>query len=227
MPILFHMAESNIETDRRAFLDVLLDHVPFDGWTGKAMAAAAADAALDPSFSQRAFPRGPIDAIDFFNEVADEAMVDALQASDIETMRVRDRIGNAIRLRLEQNTQHRDAVRRALTTLSFPPNAPVGARCLYRTVDAIWRAAGDTATDFNFYTKRALLAGVYSSTLLYWLNDSSDGFERTWAFLDRRIEDVMRVPKITQRVKDGLAGIPDPMGFRHFFKRRGPGPFKR
>lgn len=221
------MATDTLETDRRAFLDALLNHVPFDGWTGKAIAAATADSGLDASFSQRAFPRGPIDAIDYFNQAADDAMVDALLAEDLDAMRVRDRITKAIRLRLEQNTQHRDAVRRGLTALSFPPNAPVGARCLYRTVDAIWRAAGDTATDFNFYTKRALLAGVYSSTLLYWLNDSSEGFERTWAFLDRRIDNVMRVPKITQRLKDGFSRFPDPLGFRRNFKQRGPGPFRR
>lgn len=221
------MTDENFETDRRAFLDALLAHVPFDGWTGKAMAAAAEDCNQDPSFSHRAFTRGPVDAIDYFNRVADDAMVDALLAEDLDAMRVRDRIGKAVRLRLEQNVQHRDAIRRGLTALSFPPNAAVGARCLYRTVDAIWRAAGDTATDFNFYTKRALLAGVYSSTLLYWLNDSSDGFERTWAFLDRRIDDVMRVPKVTQRVKDGLSRLPDPMGLRHILKQRGPRPFRR
>lgn len=221
------MADEQFDTDRRAFLEALLAHVPFDGWTGKAMAAAAEDCGFDPSFAQRAFPRGPIDAIGYFNQVADDDMVAAFHAGDTETLGVRDRVAYAVRLRLEQNVQHRDAVRRALTTLSFPPNAPVGARGLYRTVDAIWRAAGDTATDFNFYTKRALLAGVYSSTVLYWLNDSSENFSRTWTFLDRRLDDVMRVPKITKRLRDGFERLPDPFGLRSVFRRSGPGPWRR
>jgi ubiquinone biosynthesis protein COQ9 len=90
--------------------------------------------------------------------------------------------------------RNRPAVRRAIAVLSLPLNAPTGLRCLYDTVDLIWRAAGDTATDWNFYTKRTLLAGVYSSTVLYWLDDTSEDFVDTKAFLDRRIDDAMRLP---------------------------------
>jgi ubiquinone biosynthesis protein COQ9 len=91
-------------------------------------------------------------------------------------------------------------VRRALALLSLPFNAPLALKLLYNTVDALWYAAGDTSTDFNFYTKRATLAGVYSSTLLYWLNDRTPGSEATWAFLDRRIEDVMKIEKLKSQV---------------------------
>ena len=138
-----------------------------------------------------------------FIKSADEDMVEALAKQDLETLRIRERIALAIRLRIEAVAPHREAVRRAVAVHALPFNAPRALRNLYGTVDAIWTGIGDTSTDFNFYTKRALLAGVYSSTLLYWLDDHSDGFTDTWAFLERRIEDVMRIQKARGRV-DGL-----------------------
>lgn len=215
------------EKERRALLAALLDQVPFDGWTDTAMAAAAEQAGLDAEFPHRAFPRGALDAIDYFNRIADADMAAALAEEDLEAMRVRDRIALAVRVRLEQNAGHRDAVRRGLTVLSFPPNGPVGMRILYRTVDAIWRAAGDTATDFNFYTKRGLLAGVYSATVVYWLNDSSEDFSRTWRFLERRIDETMQIPKAAQRLKESLERLPDPLGLRNFLKQAQPREFRR
>lgn len=217
------MTEHASGLDRRALLDAILTHVPFDGWSQKALNAAAEDCGLAPGDMARAFPKGSVDVIEYFNTVADDAMVEAMAAESLESMRIRDRITLAVRTRLEQNAAHRDAIRRGLTLLSFPANAPIGMRYLYRTVDAAWRAAGDTATDFNFYTKRALMAGVYSSTLVYWLNDSSEGFAKTWAFLDRRIDNVMQVPKATQRIKDIVDRFPDPMDLKSRFRppRRG------
>jgi ubiquinone biosynthesis protein COQ9 len=122
-------------------------------------------------------------------------------------------------VRLELLQPHREAVRRGIAFLALPANVALGTRLLYRTVDAIWYAAGDTATDYNFYTKRALLAGVYASTLLYWLDDASDGYADTWAFLDRRIADAMRIPQAVGRfgkagslggVGDVLSHVPSP-----------------
>ena len=152
--------------------------------------------------------------IEHFNARADRAMAAAVAAYEPTPPRLRDRIALAVRLRLEANAQHREAIRRGLAYLALPQNAPVGAKCLYRTVDAIWYAAGDMSTDFSFYTKRALLAGVYSATVLYWLNDASEGFTRTWAFLDRRLDEVLRVFGGIGRVARGLDKLPDP--FRLF-----------
>lgn len=216
------------EEERRALLDALLDHVPFDGWTGAAMAAAAEQAGLDAGFPHRAFPRGALDAIEFFNRVADRNMAAALAGEDLESLRVRDRIARAVRIRLEQNAGHRDAVRRGMAVLSLPSSGPAGLRILYRTVDTIWRAAGDRATDFNFYTKRGLLAGVYGATVVYWLNDNSGEFARTWRFLDRRIDETMRIPKAAQRLRETLERFPDPLGLlRNFPRPRQAGDFRR
>lgn len=191
------------EARKRALLAAALPGVPFDGWTDKLMRALGDEAAV-------LFPAGGGDLLDFYLAEADRRMVEALEEVDLPALKIRQRIAAAIRLRLEQAAPERETVRRTLATLALPGHAGLALRSLYRTVDAIWRACGDTATDFNFYTKRALLAGVYSSTLLYWLNDDSPGFENTWAFLDRRIERVMAIQKARGRL-DRLAGkLPSP-----------------
>jgi len=129
-----------------------------------------------------------------------------MEKEGVAGLKMRERIKGAVRIRLERHAGQREAVRRALALLSLPFNAGLALKLLYKTVDAMWYAAGDTSTDFNFYTKRATLAGVYSSTLLYWLNDRSPGSEATWGFLDRRIDDVMKIEKLKARVKSWGGG---------------------
>ena len=146
-----------------------------------------------PEEARQAFPGGPVALVAYHAAYADRRMEEALKESDLAAMRVRERIAHAVRLRLEQNAAHREAIRAALPILAQPANGGHALSSLYRTVDTIWFAVGDKSTDFGFYTKRALLAGVYLSTLLYWLNDGSEGTQATWAFLDRRIADVMRI----------------------------------
>jgi ubiquinone biosynthesis protein COQ9 len=199
-----------LDAVRDKLLDATLAHVPFDGWSETALATGAKAIGVDAATAHRAFPGGALAMIEYFNERADREMAAALARQEPAPPRLRDRIALAIRLRLEANAGHREAIRRGLTFLALPQNAPVGAKCLYRTVDAIWHAAGDMSTDFSFYTKRALLAGVYSATVLYWLNDASEGFTRSWAFLDRRLDEVLRVFGGIGRVARGLDNLPDP-----------------
>ncbi|MBL8696733.1 MAG: COQ9 family protein [Alphaproteobacteria bacterium] len=195
---------------RRAVLEATLGHVPFDGWTQASLNAGARDAGLPDGSALLAFPNGPVEAIAFWAADADRAMLAALESMDAGKLRVRERVAAAIRLRLEAVAPHREALRRALGLLALPHNAPRAAELTWRTVDAIWWAAGDTATDFNFYSKRALLVGVYGSTLLRFLDDRSEGAAETWAFLDRRIADVMRVPKILGNLREKLGKLPNP-----------------
>ena len=185
-----------------------LPHVAFDGWTDRTLRAGAASAGLDSGAAKRAFPGGGIDAIAHFSDWADRRMLSVLEdeAAAFAEMRVRDKITRAVRVRLECLAPHREAVRRAMTVLAMRGRAGLSARLLYRSVDAMWRAAGDTSTDYNFYTKRGLLAGVQSSTLLYWLGDGSEDNAATWSFLDRRIEDVMRVGKAIGKAKGAVSG---------------------
>jgi ubiquinone biosynthesis protein COQ9 len=132
---------------------------------------------------------------------------------------VREKAAKAIRLRLEANFRNREAIRTALTALLMPQNAGLAARLLYKTVDAIWYAIGDRSTDFNFYTKRGLLAGVYTATLFYWLNDKSEGAAATWTFLDRRIAEVMKVPMALGKLTQFTERLPFPRRpFRRGFR---------
>jgi ubiquinone biosynthesis protein COQ9 len=203
----------HLAAERRAILEKALDHVPFDGWTKRSLRQGAADAGFDDTLLRRAFPGGPAGAIEFWSTETDRAMAAALAEQDIAALKIRERIATAVRWRLEAAAPHREAVRRTLSYLGQPQHAGLGLRCLYRTVDEMWHAAGDTATDFNFYTKRGLLAGVYTSTLLFWLDDESEDHEETWSFLDRRIADAMRIPKVTGRLRQIPRAVPRPRRF--------------
>lgn len=199
------------ETMRARILEKALVHVPFEGWSETALMEGAKDAGYDPAMALDAFSGGVPDAIGYASERADQTMLTALESMEgFKEMRVRERIVAAIRRRLELSLGEREAIRRALMVLALPQNAPLGLKLLWRTVDAIWYAAGDSATDFNFYTKRALLSGVYSATLLYWLNDQSPGCGDSWGFLERRIDEAMGVPRFFARVRDRLAAFPSP-----------------
>ena len=171
-----------------------------------ALAAAAAELGIDSEEARHAFPGGPVALVTYHAAYADRRMEDALAEADLAAMRVRERIAHAVRIRLEQNAAHREAIRAALPILAQPVNGPQALASLYRTVDTFWFAVGDRTTDFGFYTKRALLAGVYLSTLLYWLNDGSEDSQATWGFLDRRIADVMRI----QTARARFAGFRPP-----------------
>ena len=216
------MAPRSPEMDalRGRLLATVLDNVPFDGWSERALGKGAADAGVAFEDALRAFPGGIKDVLDYFVADADQRMIEELERRNLASMRIRDRIATAVRVRLEQNAVHREAIRQAIGQQLLPQNGARSMRSLYCTVDAMWHAAGDTATDFNFYTKRALLAGVYSSTLLYWLDDDSPDFEDTWTFLDRRIENVMGIEKAKARIRRMLTHGPKPLD-RNPFRRRG------
>lgn len=187
---------------RDRVLDAVLFHVPFDGWGPAAVRAAVRDGAVTAEEAALAFPGGALELIEYHSRRADRRLVEELERRGVAELKLRERITLAIRVRLEQNAAHREAVRRALAILALPTNAPLAARLLYRTVDAMWYAAGDRSADFSFYTKRATLAAVYSATVLYWLNDRSEDAAATWAFLDRRIEDVMRFERLKSRLRE-------------------------
>jgi ubiquinone biosynthesis protein COQ9 len=177
-----------------------LPHAVFDGWSARTLAEAARDEGLDPTMPDRAFPGGPAEAVEHFVEMADRVMLADLAEIDLDTMRVPDRVFTAVKLRLERWGHHRDAVRRAMSVLALNPMA--ATRATLRTVDAVWRAAGDSSHDFSWYTKRATLAAVYSATVLYWLEDPTEDYSDTWAFLKRRLADVGRVTKTRRKVEE-------------------------
>jgi ubiquinone biosynthesis protein COQ9 len=189
--------------ERDAALRATLPHVPALGWTRAALRAGLVDLGEDPVAAEWLFPRGPVGAIEVWCDLADREM-EALAAAegDLRDLRIPDRIRRLVVIRLTQATPHKEALRRALGVLALPWNAPVAARTAARTVSAMWYAAGDTSADFSWYTRRATLAGVYSATLGYWLQDDDLDMTATLAFLDRRLADLARL----QRRRRGPGG---------------------
>ena len=171
------------------------EHAVFDGWTGKAVDSAAAELGIDPAQARLAFPEGAPQMIEAWIEGVDAAMDAHFTPKVVEAMRVSQRIRAMIWFRLETTGPAREAVRSALSILAMPQNVPLALRTGWRSADHMWRLAGDTATDYNHYSKRLILSGVYTATLLAWLDDQSEGWTETSAFLDRRIADVMRFEK--------------------------------
>lgn len=201
---------TELSAAREKILLATLVHVPFDGWSPKALEAGLADAGVDGPLARLAFQGGLAELAEYYSRYADERMLAALDDHALAAMKIRERIRHVVRLRLEQAAGEREAVRAVMNWLALPGNQGLGARCLYRTVDAMWHGIGDTSTDFNFYTKRATLAAVVAATVLYWLNDDSEGYAATWGFLERRLDDVMAVEKAKARARDAFSKLPDP-----------------
>lgn len=200
------MTTENAAIDcKEAVLDAALLHVPFDGWSEATLRAAIADSGAAPALARALFPRGGIDLAVAYHQRGDRLMREALAASDLSAMRFRDKVAHAVRLRLEA-VGDRELVRRGSTLFALPQHAAEGAKLIWGTADAVWVALGDTARDFNWYSKRATLSAVYGSTVLYWLGDESAGNQATWDFLDRRIGDVMQIEKAKAAIRDNPLG---------------------
>lgn len=189
---------------KQQLLKRALVHVPFEGWSQAVLDQAALDVAGEASYGWRLFPKGPLEVISYWNAGLDQEMLAHLPSP--EDHRVRDRVALAVKTRLQLLLPTREAARKTMTYLARPQNLGEATRLLYKTVNEIWYYAGDTSTDYNFYTKRGLLALVYSSTFLYWLRDDSEGCEATWTFLERRIEEVLKWPQVPKKLVQRLFG---------------------
>lgn len=191
----------NNDTIKDAILESALPDVPFDGWTMDVLERAAQAAGYEAAMVYSVFPAGVKDAIVHLSRWADRQMLERLSASKNPPARIRDKVTLAVRTRLEVLAPHKEAERLAIAYWLRPLRKWEGAKLVWKTADAIWDWAGDTATDYNRYTKRGLLSGVLTATTLFWLSDTSKGSQDSWAFLDRRIENVMSVGKIVGKLK--------------------------
>jgi len=182
-------------------------HVAFDGWGDEALTQGALSVGYDANTAKRLFPGGAVDAIAHFATISDRAMMKAMQGADLDEMRVRDRVIFGVRARLEFLAAHKEAVRRGLGVLMLPTHTVLMAKITHTTVDNIWYLAGDRSADFNYYTKRTLLGAVYATTVLYWLDDSSENHQDTWDFLAKRIDDVLKIPPMKAKIEKAVEGF--------------------
>ncbi len=187
---------------RRVILPALLARAPFDGWTGRTLNAAAREAGADPAAASDAFPRGIADALRYWSGVSDAAMLGAMAAPEFAGLKIRQKVAFAVRARLDALLPHKEAARRAAATLALPIHGRLGAELAWKTADAIWRGLGDKSTDFNFYSKRGILTGVWTTTFARWLADDSQDEAATNAFLDARIENVMQIEKAKAKIRE-------------------------
>jgi ubiquinone biosynthesis protein COQ9 len=193
------MIERSDERDEA--LRAALPHVPALGWSRAALAAGLRDIDRDPLEAEWLFPRGAVEAVEAWCDLADREMEAQAREEGLLDLRIPARIRRVITIRLERNETQKEAIRRALALQSLPWNVPSAMRTLARTADAMWAAAGDTSADFSWYTRRATLAGVYGATLAFWLQDDEPGFASTRAFLDRRLADLARLQRPRRAAK--------------------------
>jgi ubiquinone biosynthesis protein COQ9 len=201
------------DAERDRLIAAMLPDVPFDGWSEHALRVAAERIGMPATEARALLPRGPIDMVAAFSRWADRQMLDRLEAAPPESLSLSRRISRALRVRLELLLPFREAVRRGMTVLAMPQNAPLGLRLLYETVDGIWYAVGDNSTDFSFYTKRASLAAIYSAAMLFWLDDRSPGSIETDAFVERRLADLHRLTELRGRFEAAAERLPNPLRF--------------
>jgi ubiquinone biosynthesis protein COQ9 len=193
---------------RRALAPLVPANAVFDGWGEQALAMAAADLAIPAPRARLAFPGGAPEMIDAWFDAIDRGMALAFPLEKIEGMKIRQRIHDLVMYRLEVIYPHREALRRALAILAQPQNLGLAGRLGWRAADRMWRIAGDRSTDFNHYSKRAILMGVYGSTSLVFLDDQSDELSNTRAFLNRRIDDVMKFEKVKAQWRGSRERLP-------------------
>lgn len=193
------MDKNDVMRIRDEILTSALPHVPFDGWTWAALERGAVDAGHDAALVRAVFPGGIADALDGFADLADRSMLAGLADVDVGALRVRDRVRAALLARYRFLEPYREALRQSVCYWAVLHRKARGAKILWRTADRIWGWAGDSSTDYNRYTKRALLCGVITSTTLAWLDDhdKSRGEDAgsLQGFIDRRIGNVLQFGK--------------------------------
>jgi len=191
-----------LDVMRQAVLDAALLYAGDDGWTEELLQKASSEAGLDEHDLHLAFPDGVGALLSYFCQRGDEQAAVLLAQAPMDEMRIREKITFGVRTRLGVDQAHKPAVRAAVAAFAQPALMGEGASALYRTADCLWQAAGDQAQDYNHYTKRLILSGVYSATLMVWLSDTSKDYAKTWTFLDNRIEGVMRFEKTKAQVSN-------------------------
>jgi ubiquinone biosynthesis protein COQ9 len=208
MPAQILPADPTLDEIRLALAPAIARNAAFDGWSSDAVTAAAAEIGVDPDVAQLAYKDGAMAMIDSWIDSIDHEVAVRLPPEKINSMKIRARITALLATRMEVMAPDREALRRAMAIMASPQNLARAAKIGWRTADRNWRLAGDTATDFNHYTKRMTLSAVYGSLLVVFVNDDSDDFAESRAFLDRRIDNVMQFEKVKAQAKARREYVP-------------------
>jgi ubiquinone biosynthesis protein COQ9 len=201
-------AEMTLDELRSALAPLIPANAVFDGWSDKALAMAASQLGVPPERAKLAFPDGSLQMIDAWFDAIDRAMAAAWPPERVKALKIRERIRELVFYRIEVINPHKEALRRAFAILALPQNAMAAARLAWRAADRMWRLAGDVSTDFNHYSKRGILAALYTSTMLVFLDDDSEQLNQTRGFLERRIDDVMRFEKFKAQWRGSRERLP-------------------
>jgi ubiquinone biosynthesis protein COQ9 len=201
-------ADPTLDEVRAALAPIIARNAGFDGWSDAAVHAAADEAGVDCDVAKLAFKDNAIDMIDAWIDSVDLELAHRLPAEKLAAMKIRDRITALLATRLDIMAPDRESLRRAMAIMAMPQNLVRSAKIGWRSADRMWRLAGDTASDFNHYTKRMTLSAVYASTLSVFVNDDSDNFADARAFLDRRIDNVMQFEKVKFQAKQRQEYVP-------------------
>ena len=201
-------ADPTLDEVRAALAPIIARNAGFDGWSDAAVHAAADEAGVDRDVAKLAFKDNAIDMIDAWIDSIDMDLAHRLPAEKLAAMKIRDRITALLATRLEIMAPDRESLRRAMAIMAMPQNLVRSAKIGWRSADRMWRLAGDSASDFNHYTKRMTLSAVYASTLSVFVNDDSDNFADARAFLDRRIDNVMQFEKVKFQAKQRQEYVP-------------------
>ncbi|AFX98683.1 COQ9 family protein [Candidatus Endolissoclinum faulkneri L2] len=198
---------------RAKILEAALPNILSDGWTRKSLVKGACSIGYAPTDVDIAFPLGVREAVMCWLSLTDACMESDARDCDLVKLRIREKVVLSVRLRLEKALPYKDVVRRTLSFMCVPGNMHIMTASLFNTVDSIWLICGDMSNDYTYYTRRILLSAVFSSTLIYWLDDNSDNHADTWAFLNRRIDDVMGASKVINKLKVFGVSLPNPRRF--------------
>ena len=197
-----------INQDRKQkFLYYVLDDINLNGWSKNFFDSYSREGIFTNNEIRVFFPNGRVDFLRYWFDISEKLMLEDLSKVEIQELKVREKIKKIIRVRLERWKSYKVAIKRTLPILIMPSSDTLLSCSLMKTSDSIWKSAGDRSVDFNFYTKRGLLLGVYSTTLIFWLDDNSKDDQKTWEFLDRRVEEVLQIPKVKTRINETLHRI--------------------
>jgi ubiquinone biosynthesis protein COQ9 len=193
---------SDLQAVKDRILEKTLPLVNEGGWSWDIVLQGTQKADYPDTMALAVFPTGLPDIVAHFSDYTDRKLMERLKSVPLEALRVRDRIRTAIMTRFSILESQKEIVRASLAFWTAPSRVLQGQRVLWRTADKIWIWAGDTATDYNRHTKRALLSSILMGTALVWIDDKSEGRAITGAFVDRRIENVMEIGKFIGTMKN-------------------------